>query len=229
MGTGDRSEKIRTYNFPQDRLTDHRIGYTRHNLPALMDGDVQDVIDACRTYYAAEALRERLSVSADSRAWTPLKLLGWTQTFFAGKGVDAPRLTAELLLAHALGCDRVRLYLDFDKPLGEPELARYRELVKRRAGGEPTAYLTGVREFFGHRLAVDSAGAHPPARDRAAGRAGAGRAARGRRRARPRRRLGRPGHRPLPGAARRRASPRSTSLPERWRWPAPTPPPWAPR
>ncbi len=87
--------------------------------------------------------------------WTPLKLLNWTQPFFAGKGVDAPRLTAELLLAHALGCDRVRLYLDFDKPLGDPELARYRELVKRRAGGEPTAYLTGAREFFGHRLAVD--------------------------------------------------------------------------
>jgi release factor glutamine methyltransferase len=89
-------------------------------------------------------------------AWTPLKLLGWTQGFFAGKGVDAPRLTAELLLAHALGCDRVRLYLDFDKPLGDPELGRYRDLVKRRAGGEPTAYLTGAREFFGHRLAVDA-------------------------------------------------------------------------
>jgi peptide chain release factor 1 len=58
VGTGDRSEKIRTYNFPQDRLTDHRIGYTRHNLPAVMDGDVQDVIDACRTFYAAEALKE---------------------------------------------------------------------------------------------------------------------------------------------------------------------------
>jgi peptide chain release factor 1 len=58
VGSGDRSEKIRTYNFPQDRLTDHRIGYTRHNLPATMDGDVQDVIDACRTFYAAEALRE---------------------------------------------------------------------------------------------------------------------------------------------------------------------------
>jgi peptide chain release factor 1 len=58
VGTGDRSEKIRTYNFPQDRLTDHRIGYTRHNLPAVMDGDVQDLVDACRTYYAAEALKE---------------------------------------------------------------------------------------------------------------------------------------------------------------------------
>jgi peptide chain release factor 1 len=58
VGTGDRSEKIRTYNFPQDRLTDHRVNYTRHNLPAVMDGDVQDVIDACRTFYAAQALKE---------------------------------------------------------------------------------------------------------------------------------------------------------------------------
>ena len=58
VGTGDRSEKIRTYNFPQDRLTDHRIGYTRHNLPAVMDGDVQDLIDACRTFFAAEALKQ---------------------------------------------------------------------------------------------------------------------------------------------------------------------------
>jgi peptide chain release factor 1 len=58
VGTGDRSEKIRTYNFPQDRLTDHRINHTRHNLPAVMDGDIQDVIDACRTFYAAEALKE---------------------------------------------------------------------------------------------------------------------------------------------------------------------------
>ena len=91
-----------------------------------------------------------------AEAWTPLRLLGWTQGWLAQKGVDAPRLTAELLLAHALGCDRVRLYLDFDKPLGDPELARFRELVRRRAEGEPTAYLTGVREFFGHRLSVDA-------------------------------------------------------------------------
>ena len=46
VGSGDRAEKIRTYNFPQDRMTDHRVNYTRHNLPALLDGDLDDVIDA---------------------------------------------------------------------------------------------------------------------------------------------------------------------------------------
>jgi peptide chain release factor 1 len=59
VGTGDRSEKIRTYNFPQDRLTDHRIGLTVHNLPAIMGGGVEDVITACRTHYQAELLKQQ--------------------------------------------------------------------------------------------------------------------------------------------------------------------------
>ena len=88
-------------------------------------------------------------------AWTPLRLIAWTQGFFAKGGVDAPRLTAEILLGHALSCDRVRLYLDFDKPLGAPELSAFRELVRRRAAGEPTAWLTGRREFLGHAFRVD--------------------------------------------------------------------------
>jgi len=64
VGTGDRSEKIRTYNFPQDRLTDHRIGLTRHNLQAVMDGDIEDVIVACRAFFQAEALRQQTQTAA---------------------------------------------------------------------------------------------------------------------------------------------------------------------
>lgn len=59
--SGDRSEKIRTYNFPQDRLTDHRIGLTRHNLDAVLDGELDSLISACRTNFQAEALKEEVS------------------------------------------------------------------------------------------------------------------------------------------------------------------------
>ncbi len=57
VGSGDRSEKIRTYNFPQDRLTDHRIGLDLHNLPGVMDGDIEKLIDALSSSYQAEQLR----------------------------------------------------------------------------------------------------------------------------------------------------------------------------
>jgi len=57
VGTGERSEKVRTYNFPQDRMTDHRIGFTRHNLPTLLDGDLDGVIDALQANEQAELLK----------------------------------------------------------------------------------------------------------------------------------------------------------------------------
>jgi release factor glutamine methyltransferase len=87
--------------------------------------------------------------------WTVQRILHWTTDYFDRKGIDAPRLTAELLLAHALGCDRVRLYIDFDRPLDKGELARFRGLVERRAAGEPTHYILGAREFYGRPFKVD--------------------------------------------------------------------------
>jgi peptide chain release factor 1 len=58
VSTGDRSAKIRTYNYPQGRITDHRIGYTIYNLPAFMDGDIQGVIDALQVAENAERMKE---------------------------------------------------------------------------------------------------------------------------------------------------------------------------
>ena len=59
VGTGDRSEKVRTYNFPQDRMTDHRIGYTRHNLSGAMAGDIDDLLGSLRAHFQAEALKHQ--------------------------------------------------------------------------------------------------------------------------------------------------------------------------
>jgi release factor glutamine methyltransferase len=88
-------------------------------------------------------------------AWTTLRVLEWTTQRFERAGNPSPRLDAQLLLAHVLACDRVALYTSFDKPLLADELARHRELIRRRLGGEPVAYLIGEREFWSLRLAVD--------------------------------------------------------------------------
>ncbi|MDO8615381.1 MAG: peptide chain release factor 1 [Dehalococcoidia bacterium] len=61
VGSGDRAEKVRTYNYPQDRLTDHRISYTRHNLPALLDGDLDDVIEKLDEHEQARILEAQLA------------------------------------------------------------------------------------------------------------------------------------------------------------------------
>jgi peptide chain release factor 1 len=62
VGSGDRSEKVRTYNFPQSRITDHRINFTTHQLTSVLDGNVGELIDALTTYYTAEKLKEVTAV-----------------------------------------------------------------------------------------------------------------------------------------------------------------------
>lgn len=87
--------------------------------------------------------------------WTTLAVLDWTTKRFTDAGIGSARLEAQILLAHALACSRMQLYTGFDKPLGEPELAAYRELIRRRLAGESVAYLTGEHEFWGLPFYID--------------------------------------------------------------------------
>lgn len=81
--------------------------------------------------------------------WTVRMVLDWTIEHLKQHGSESPRLDAEILLAHARGCQRIQLYTNYDTPLEPDERATMRELVKRRATLEPVAYLVGFREFFG--------------------------------------------------------------------------------
>jgi release factor glutamine methyltransferase len=89
-----------------------------------------------------------------SDAWTVRSLLAWARDWLQKKGIDTARLDSELLLARALNCDRVRLYIDVDKPLQPDELARFKPLVQRRGNREPVAYILGTKEFYGRPFAV---------------------------------------------------------------------------
>jgi release factor glutamine methyltransferase len=92
---------------------------------------------------------------SDDRAWSVLELLRWTTDFFRSRGIETPRLDAEVLLAHALESERLGLYLEFEKPVTPEERTRFRSLVRRRAEERvPVAYLTGEREFWSLPLRV---------------------------------------------------------------------------
>ena len=86
--------------------------------------------------------------SAAEEPWTVRRVLEWTTGHLKKHGSDTPRLDAEILLAHARGCQRIQLYTQFDEPLNDSVRGIMRELVQRRAKAEPVAYLVGVREFF---------------------------------------------------------------------------------
>ena len=83
-----------------------------------------------------------------AETWTIARLLQWTTEFLKAHRAESPRLDAEVLLAHALGCRRIELYTAFDQVPSEAQRAAFRDLVRRRADGMPVAYLVGRREFY---------------------------------------------------------------------------------
>lgn len=86
---------------------------------------------------------------------TVLEIIKKTTEFFAAKGIESPRLNAELLVGSALGLKRMQLYLQFERPLAEAELEKVRPLVRRRAQREPLQYILGETEFGGLKLKTD--------------------------------------------------------------------------
>jgi release factor glutamine methyltransferase len=80
--------------------------------------------------------------------WTVGRLLQWTVDYLKGHGSESPRLDAEVLLAEALGCQRIELYTRFEDVPSDQQRTAFRELVRRRAEGTPVAYLVGRREFY---------------------------------------------------------------------------------
>ncbi len=87
--------------------------------------------------------------------WTVMRLINWGADFFKKRSISSPRLTMELLLAHVLQLSRFELYLQFDRPLTEVELARLREMVKRRGNREPIQYILGEAHFYKRVFEVD--------------------------------------------------------------------------
>lgn len=89
-----------------------------------------------------------------SRRWDIAALIQWSTKYFTHKEISNGRLEAEWLLAHALQLQRVDLYVQHDRPLSPTELTTFRELVSRRAGGEPFQYIIGVAPFYGRDFRV---------------------------------------------------------------------------
>ncbi|MCU0594873.1 MAG: peptide chain release factor N(5)-glutamine methyltransferase [Desulfobacterota bacterium] len=91
------------------------------------------------------------------KVWTIGELLKVSADYLKQKGIDSPRLSAEILLAHQLRLTRVKLYLQYDQPLTEQEIEGYRALVRRRLSREPVQYITGTQEFWSMEFLVTPA------------------------------------------------------------------------
>ena len=97
---------------------------------------------------------------ANPDEWNVQRILQWSATWLKEKATDRysqPKLEAELLLAHVLELDRMSLYLQLDRPLSKSERDSYKILLRRRAEGEPVAYILGYRDFYRHRFVVSPA------------------------------------------------------------------------
>lgn len=88
-------------------------------------------------------------MAEQNQIWKIGRILKWTEQYFGQKGIESPRLDAEVLLSHVLGKQRIYLYVHFDEPLQAEELALYRAMIRQRVEHMPVAYILGEKEFMG--------------------------------------------------------------------------------
>ena len=89
-----------------------------------------------------------MNTMTEQTVWTVNRILQWTQQYFSGKGLENPRLDAEVLLCDVLGCRRIDLFMRLQQELSQEELKQYRDYVLRRAAWEPLAYIIGRKAFL---------------------------------------------------------------------------------
>lgn len=98
-----------------------------------------------------------MTTGSESDVWTLGRLLDWSRTWLASKDLDEPRLSAELLLAHTMGCKKIELYTRFGEALDGEQLGRFRGLIRAAGTGTPIAYLLGKKEFYSLEFEVTAA------------------------------------------------------------------------
>ncbi len=145
VGSGDRSERIRTYNFPQGRMTDHRINLTLYALDRVMAGDLAEIIDALTAHdQAARLARRSEAVDAQAQGTALLRAAG-----IAGASRDADRI-----LAAVLEIEPGQLRITDDRALTDDQATQFNRGIAARALRQPVAQITGFRDFWAHRFKV---------------------------------------------------------------------------
>ena len=121
-------KKIRTYNYPQGRITDHRIKLTLHKLDAFLDGDLTEMIDALITFDQADMHYEFSRIMEKL-----INILKFSEEYLKKYSFSKPRLQAEKVVAYVLKLDRISLYAYFDRDLSEDEKVQIKNFLKEMA------------------------------------------------------------------------------------------------